>query len=288
MNAIILALITYFGWGIGDVFGTIPARTIGPYRTVLGVMIVTLVVFFPFVLYQIPELFRFTPMLAVVTLALNAILIIGNIAIGEALRRTYASLALTIFSSYSALIVLLSVILYKEPLTPNQIISIVIIFIGIFFCTYTPKGKNVITKTHKSGIIWALIGMATIGIYFTAIKPIIAVVGWFWPLYLYLLWIPGVIWLVWKKKELNLPKNWKSAAFPLVASALLLRGGDFFFNSAIDKGLIAVVAPIAGAYPTLSVILAYFVFREVPTRRQITGIVLALTGIVALAWVGSV
>ncbi|MEK7073892.1 MAG: EamA family transporter, partial [Patescibacteria group bacterium] len=117
---------------------------------------------------------------------------------------------------------------------------------------------------------------------------VVAIVGWFWPIYLTSLWLPVVVWIVWKKNELNLPKNWKSAMFPLVACTVLLRGGDFFLNAAIDKGLIAVVAPIAGAYPTLSVILAYFVFREVPTRRQITGIVLALTGIVALAWVSSV
>lgn len=288
MNAILMAIITYIGWGVGDVFGTIPARTIGPYRTVLGVMIVTLVVFFPFALSQIPELLRFTPLLAATTLALNAILIIGNIAIGEALRRTYASLALTIFSSYSALIVLLSVIFYREPLTVWQMISIAVIFIGVFFCTYTPNGKGILPKSHKSGIMWALLGMLTIGIYFTAIKPIITVVGWFWPVYLYNLWMPVVVWLVWKKKELNIPNNWKPAVFPLIASALLLRGGDFFFNAAIDKGLIAVVAPIAGAYPTLSVILAYFMFREIPTKRQLFGIVLALMGIVALAWVGNV
>ena len=114
------------------------------------------------------------------------------------------------------------------------------------------------------------------------------IVGWFWPIYLTSLWLPVVIWIVWKKQELNLPKNWKQSVLPLIACTLLLRGGDFFFNAAIDQGLSAVVAPIAGAYPTLSVILAYFVFREVPTRRQIMGIALALTGIVALGFVGSV
>lgn len=283
-----MAVITYFGWGIGDVFGTVPARTIGPYRTMIGFIVITLVLFFPLIFNHVSQLSLFTPTLFLICALLGFFFVLGNIAVGEALRRTYASLALTIISSYSAIIVLFSVIFYREPLTLWQILSIAIIFIGIFFCTYTPQGNVNLTKSHRSGIVWAIIGMVSIGIFFTAIKPVTAIVGWFWPIYLTSLWLPVVLWVVWKKKELNLPSNWKSAMFPLVACTILIRGGDFFFNAAIDNGLSAVVAPIAGAYPTLSVILSYFVFREVPTKRQIFGIVLALTGIVALAWVGSV
>ena len=45
MNAIIFALITYFGWGIGDVFGAIPARSFGPYRTMIGLITITSFIF---------------------------------------------------------------------------------------------------------------------------------------------------------------------------------------------------------------------------------------------------
>lgn len=288
MSAILMAVMTYFGWGTGDAFGAIVTRKIGAYRTVLSVIVITLVLFLPLVPSRLYELAAFTPFFLVITIVLGSIFILGNIAINEALRLTNASLALTVFSSYSALIVLLSVIFYHERLTVSQILSIVTIFWGVYFCTYTPQGAGTLTRSYKIGIAWALVGMVSIAVFFTFIKPIVAVVEWFWPIYLTSLWLPAVIWIAWKKHELNIPKNWKLAAFPMVASALLLRGGDFFFNAAIDKGLSAVVAPIAGAYPTLSVILAYFVFREVPTKRQIIGIILALVGIVALAWVGSV
>lgn len=288
MSAIFLALITYFGWGTGDVFGAITTRKIGAYRTTLGVMIITALLFLALVPSHIPELTQFTPLLLTITIVLGSIFIMGNLAINESLRLTNASLALTIFSSYSALIILLSVFFFHERLTLPQMISIGVIFWGIYLCTYSPHEKTPRTRANKLGILWALVGMVSIAIFFTFIKPIVSIVGWFWPVYLSTLWLPVVAWITWKKRELNVPKHWKSALLPLVASAFLLRGGDFFFNAAIDKGLSAVVAPIAGAYPTLSVILAYFVFREVPTKRQIAGIVLALVGIVALAWVGSV
>jgi len=70
-----------------------------------------------------------------------------------------------------------------------------------------------------------------------------------------------------------------------IGSLLLLRGGDFIFNVGLQKGLAAVVAPIASAAPTLSVILAGILFHEKPTQKQIIGIVLALIGIVALGFV---
>ncbi|HLD25324.1 MAG TPA: DMT family transporter [Patescibacteria group bacterium] len=283
MSAILMAVATYFGWGAGDAFGAIVTRKIGAYRTVLGVMVITLILFLPLIPSHIAELTAFTPLLLTITIVLGSVFLLGNLAINEALRRTHASLALTVFSSYSALIVILSVIFYHERLTIPQIISIATIFWGVYFCTYAPQGARTLTRSHRIGILWALLGMVSIAVFFTFIKPVVARVGWFWPIYLTSLWLPVVLWIVWKKKELNLPKNWKSAAFPLVACTMLLRGGDFFFNAAIDKGLSAVVAPIAGAYPTLSVILAYLVFREVPTKRQVLGIILALAGIVALA-----
>jgi len=285
MNAVLFALVTYFGWGTGDVLGAIVTRRIGAYRIMLGVMLITLVLFLPLIPSHLSELTAYTPTLFAITIALGSVFILGNISINEALCRTNASLALTIISSYSALIVLLSVIFYHESLNMLQVLSIGIVFLGIFLCTYTPS-KQRLTHSQKSGIAWALLGMVCIGVFFTAVKPIVAAVGWFWPIYLTSFWLPFVLWIVWKKRELNLPPMWKSSVIPLVACTALLRGGDFFFNAAIDQGLSAVVAPIAGAYPTLSVLLAYVVFRETPTTRQILGIALALIGIVALGFVG--
>ena len=79
----------------------------------------------------------------------------------------------------------------------------------------------------------------------------------------------------------------QQSPLPLLFNLLLLRGGDFAFNIGLQQGLAAVIAPIAGAYPTLSVILAFLVFHEKPTRRQLSGIALVLVGIVLLGFAGN-
>ena len=82
-------------------------------------------------------------------------------------------------------------------------------------------------------------------------------------------------------------KDIKLAFIPLVFNLLLLHGADFTFNIGLQLGLASIVAPIASASPTLSVILAFIIFHEKPTRRQLFGIALALIGIVLLGFAGS-
>lgn len=285
MNPLIFAFITYLTWGLGDVFNAVTARTLGAERALLRVFIVSALLFLPLIPGHIHELSKATPLITIAVIALGGLQLVGNIALNKSLRLINAPLALTIFSSYAALIVVLSVILFREPITVLQSLNIALIFIGIFLCTYIPiKEKQ--TNEYKKGVLLAILGMACIGIFFTLVKPIIAVIGWFWPIYAFTVWIPVLWWLHLKEKKQNEHVSWKAALLPVLFTALLLRIGDFSFNAALDSGLTPIVAPIAGSYPTLSVLLSYVVFREKLSARQTIGILLALVGIIALGFVG--
>lgn len=87
-----------------------------------------------------------------------------------------------------------------------------------------------------------------------------------------------------KIKRINLEHpNKERALVPLLMNALLLGMGSWSFNFAIDQGLTSIVAPIAGSYATLFVILAFLFFKDPITRQQILGIVTTLSGIVLLS-----
>jgi len=45
MEEIIFALISYLGWGVGDIFGTIAVRKIGSYSTALWRFILGIILF---------------------------------------------------------------------------------------------------------------------------------------------------------------------------------------------------------------------------------------------------
>ena len=86
-----------------------------------------------------------------------------------------------------------------------------------------------------------------------------------------------------RKIELKKP-TYEKALLPLILSVVILRCGDFSFNFAISKGLTAIVAPIAGSYPTLFVVLSFLIFKDPIKKQQIFGIILTVIGIVLLSF----
>ncbi|MEK7577275.1 MAG: DMT family transporter [Patescibacteria group bacterium] len=285
MNAIFFALISYVGWGSGDIFGAIAARKIGGYKTTFWIMLAAAILFSPLTIIYWNSLIS-TP-LSIIILAtfIGFFYQSGNFAVNEALRRTDASIALTVMGSFGAFIVLFSTVFLRESLPLFHAGIIILIFIGVFLCTYQPKSS--IKTLDMKGVWFALYAAISFGIFFTAVKVFSSTLSWFWPIYLSFLWIPFIYLYLRKIHIKPALSDIKSAFIPLLFNLLLLRGADFTFNIGLQLGLASVVAPIASASPTLSVILAFIIFHEKPTRRQLFGIALALIGIVLLGFAGS-
>lgn len=82
--------------------------------------------------------------------------------------------------------------------------------------------------------------------------------------------------------KLEFPKS-KQLVFLSLINALLLTAALFSFNIALDKGLTAIVVPIASSYPALFAILAYYVFKDRLSKQQVLGVITTLIGIVVLS-----
>lgn len=284
MNAVFFALVAYFGWGAGDIFGAIAARKIGGYQTTFWIMTAAAIIFAPLIPVYWTSLAA-SPVLVILTaLILGFFYQTGNFAINEALRRADASIVLTTMGSFGALVVLFSTVFLHEPLSLLIASIIIIIFAGVFLCTYKPG----VSIRHKNMIgVWlALYSAISFGIFFTAVKVFSPTLGWFWPIYLSFIWLP-FIYIYLRRVDIHpsfmdIKRAWK----PLLFNLILLRGADFIFNIGLQQGLAAIVAPIGSASPTFSVLLAFMVFREKLNPRQLVGVILALVGIVALGFLG--
>jgi drug/metabolite transporter (DMT)-like permease len=282
MVSILFAIISYFGWGIGDIFGTIAARKIGGYSKAFWTFIIGIIigsVFVPFNFYQLSHLTY--PILAI-NILLGLLLISGFVAFNEALRIANPSLVGTISSSFAALTVVLSMIIFKEPVSSTQIVAMFIIFFGLLLGTLNiselRKGK-----LFNRGILLALFTMFCWGIAYTFIKIPIQAIGWFWPIYIYLFLSP-IILLFMKVKKIPLQKpTSNNALLSLVLSTILIATAEYSFNFAISKGYTSIVAPIVGSSPTLFAVIAFFVFKDKITKQQIAGVFATLVGIVLLS-----
>lgn len=283
MQAIIFAIISYIGWGTGDIFGTIATRKIGAYSTTFWFLVIQTALLICFAPFFINDLKNISPTLLLLTLFLGCIGTTGLIAFYEALRYSNASLVGTISASFAAVSVVLSVIFLKETVTYAQTISITVIFVGILISTLDLADLKGAGMFKNKGIVLSIAAMLLWGIYFTFLKIPVREIGWFWPVVISNLSLVVVL-LYMKIRHVKLEKiNDKSVLPALLANSILLGIGLLSFNYAISKGLVAVVAPIAGSYPSLFAILAFFAFHDPIKKREIIGIIVGLAGIVLLS-----
>lgn len=286
MISILFALISYVGWAIGDILLVIIARRMGGYSTAFWTYLIGILIGSIFVPFYFYELSHLTPHIFALNLLLGLLLISGWVAFNEALRIANPSLVGTISSSFAALTVILSIIIFKEPITPTQVTAIIIMFIGLLMATLDiselKKGKLL-----NRGILLAVFTMLSWGVAYALIRIPIQVVGWFWTGYTYALLSP-VILLFMRIRKIPLRKPSSSNALSLLLlCTIFLASAEYSFNFAISKGYASIVAPIAASYPTLFVVIAFFVFKDKISKQQIAGVITTLAGIVILSFVSS-
>lgn len=285
MPAIFFALISYFGWAFGDIFGTITTRKIGAYSSNLWASLINLIIFALYIPFAPGSLKDFTTPILILNFALGFLLWVSIITFSLALIISNAALVGTISASFVVVTVILSILFLGESISFVQAISILIIFLGIVLSTLN---LNELVKRKLKldrGIYLSIFTMFAWGIYFAFIKLPIKEVSWFWPSVVTFSLFPIYTIVYTKIKKIKiLPPTYNNALFPQIMGVILVRAAELNYNFSVSKGLVAIVAPIAGSYPTLFVLLAFIFFKDKITKQQILGIITTLIGIVLLSF----
>lgn len=284
MLAIIFALISYLTWGTGILVEAIVARKINSFSLALWALILSVIVSSFYAPFVVNDLKQLTVGLLIFIIAIGLIgLYFGTIVYYEALKKGNRALVGTIASSFPAVAVLISVVFLNEKISINQIIAILIIFIGIILSSIELKELHKKNLLKDKSILMALITMFSWGMWIALLKIPVTKIGWFWPNYITFLLFPLIFFYI-KLKKITIERPTINGAFiPLVASTALVRIAEYSYNLGISKGLVTIVAPIAGANPTLFVILAFLFLKDPITKQQIVGIITTLVGIVLLS-----
>src|SRR5258706_14496036 len=166
MTPILFALISYIGWGTSDIFGTIATRKVGPYTTAFYGYFFGFLLSLFFIPFALKDLGRFTVGIVVFNLVLGFMFLASSVIFFEALRIGKASIVGTIAASFTALVVIFSIVFLKEHITSTQIIAIAVIFAGTILTTLDIN--EIIAGRFKvdKGIILALVTMLLWGVYF--------------------------------------------------------------------------------------------------------------------------
>lgn len=286
MSAILFAIIAFFGWGTGDIFTTLGSRKIGSFNASFYGYFFGLILSSLYIPFAISSLHAITLPMLLLTIFLSIVQLFAFLAYNEGLKIGNSSLVGTIAGAFTSIVVIFSLLFLGERLSTQQVLSIVVVFVGLLLSSIDlsslRKSKTIINK----GTVFALIAMIGWAVSFTFIKLPVKESGFFWPSYITT--ITGTLcFFIFGFKRIKKPKINLKSGFPAVfMSGLLLSIGSFAFNSAIDRGLSSIVAPISGAYPALFALLAYLIFKDPITKQQRIGMIVTLLGIILLAYFG--
>jgi drug/metabolite transporter (DMT)-like permease len=283
MITIVFALLTFFTWGSGDIFTTIASRKMGAYSTSFYGYFFGLVLSSFYIPFALDQLKNLHPSMVLLTIFLAILELIAFYAFNQSLRIGNASLVGTISGAFTSLVVIFSVLFLGERLLVQQVVAIIIIFVGLFLATFNISDIKKKTIMNR-GTMYALIAMVGWALYFTFIKIPVKESGFFWPTYITDI-VGPLGYLVIGAKKIKMPAVSLQSGFPAVLlCSILLTIGTYAFNFAVGQGLSSVVASITGAYPALFALIAYYVFKDPITRQQKFGMVATLVGIVFLAY----
>lgn len=283
---IFLALITFVGWGTGDLFTILAARKIGANLTTFWVFFFSFILSL-FVLPLAPHNFGLITLpLLLLNIFLGILFVSGNVLISEAFRLSSAPLVGIIIQAFPAVVLILSALIFKDVVTGTQALFIVIIFLGVFLCSVDIKKLLKSEKILDKGVVLALIAMVFLSLFFTFSRILINVYGWFLPTFIATACFPVIYLFIRKRKEKFYTPKVGLVLFATFMVGLLIRSGDFALNYGLSiPGASSIVAPIAGAAPILFVIASSLIYKDKVTKQQILGIIVTLVGILLLTFI---
>ncbi len=282
---LVLALITFFGWGTGDIFTIFASRKIGANITTFFVFLFSFILslfFLPFVPHGIEGI---TLPLFLFNIFLGVLYVSGNVLISEAFRLSSAPLVGIIIQAFPAVVLLLLALIFKDVITNLQLLFIGVIFFGVILCSVDFNKLRSTRRLVDKGTFLAITAMICLSVYFTFSRILIIHYGWFLPSFIANACFPLIFIFIKKNKEKFIfPKDHKVLVATFMVG-LLIKGGDFALNYGLSlPNASSIVAPIAGASPILFVVISYFVYKDRLTKQQGLGIITTLMGILLIAF----
>jgi len=284
---LVCAVTTFLLWGTADYLAARLTRRVGEMRTLLGIQTAgapVLLVAWAIIRPPFPP----TPSLGWTALAAISFFV-GYLAFFHGLRVGAISLVSPISSGGALIPVLVGVTLLGETLSAPRAFGIGLTLVGVAVAVTDLRAVRDLDVVGRRRGAWA--GMATLlawGSGTAFLLPAIATVGWFTPIAL----IRGIIVLLiggWGTVQLLRrfpgPRTplWNASSAPLIAIAALLDLGAFFAYAIALRSIPAsVAAPIASAYPIVTILLARRNLGETLTPREWTGVAVTMGGVTTL------
>ncbi len=279
---ILMGIVAMLCWGATDFFAAKAVRKSDVHKTLMWSQIAAVAAF-------IPVLYFFFDVPLISLSSIGIILITGFLSVAaylayyKGLQIGKVSVVSPVTACWGAVTFVLSLTFLNESVTMIQTLGVCLAVLGAVMVSF--RFHDIIKVRIKSVMKGAELGAIAAlgwGVYFVFIDVLVSELNWIIAIFLakavsmiYFLAYCGA-----SKKGLAFPKN---IAFLVVLIGLLETIGYMAYGYGITSEHTAIVAPIATAFPAVTVVLARIFFTESLELNQKLGIVSVLSGLVLLS-----
>ena len=277
----IYGLLAALSWGTAVLLAAVAARRIGAFRTVLIGEVAALTGFGLLYLLGHPSL-RGAGQVAWLLVLAGMIGVVAYLACYRGLESGHVGLVSAISASYGGVIVILSVLLLGERLTPAAGGGVVLTVTGVVLVSgrATPGASE---TARATGVAFGLAAALFYGVGGFLLGRYARDFGWLVPA---LMARAGAMALLLGLAATPVRRVMGSRPGPGVAWAvgagLADAAGVAFFARGGQAGLVAITAAASSAYPVIPLIGGLVLLHERMTRWQAAGAALILAGLVLL------
>ena len=279
---IVWGLLAMFGWGIADFFVAKAVKKATIFQVFfwsqsLALLIVPLLFLF---FFKSEPVSWFSIVIIMLCGALN---IIAYLALYKGFQVGKVAIVSPIAASWVMVAVMLSLLFLGEQLSPAQGIGLIIGVTGIILTSFKLSDfYSIQMDSLAQGVTYGFIHMLTTGIQFFLLDSLVTGLHWFLPtmlmritMFFYLLPYAYLT-----KKSLKFPTQ---IVLPIILIGFLEMMAILSYGYGISKNDTAFVAPIAAAFPMITVILARIFFKEKIENNQKLGITAILISLILLS-----
>lgn len=272
------------GWGFADFTAAVVSRRLGSFRTLVVVQATGVVALT--ILLVLARPVRGDPGLGTVALLLGmgVFYALTYLSFYRALELGPVALVSPITAAFSAIVILLAVVIADEVLRGLTLGGVVVTLVGGLMVTVGRRARGGRPAADRAGVPLAVVALVGFGITAFTFGYYAKEVGWFLPAYLGRI---GMTVALLAALPLRRERSLTAAGLPTLAVAVAVGLMDNLAFAAYARGaelgLISIVAAAAATYPVVPVIGGVALLGERLRPHQVGGVVLVVAGLVLLA-----
>ncbi len=283
--AIVASVLVMFCWGISDILIALCTRKRGlPFTFIISqTLIIAFYVPVAFVVGNFPSL-SFTSVMLL--LVMGIIGLAGALMFFKGMQEGVVSVVSPIIGCVPIVTVGITIFYLGEKVSGLNVVGILLAALGaILSSVKLSKMGSLGFASIEKGALYGFSALLLLGIYWALADLLTQSMGWFYPIFLSKaigLMLLGAYLSVKPMGNWSLEGKRQKLIWLVMVIGLLEFFGHLLYGYGISIEQSAIVAPIVFAYPALTILIAYFAFKERLEKTQYAGIAVALLGIVMI------